>query len=127
MWVSIGASKNGCGTKLTAMASLLVATGCVYALHRELAPSLPAATLIDDAYLLAAVLEAYRFVVERRAIAYDYPTRLGSGISTDDAHAGGAVSVGGQLSAAAECLYAGGLPFLLTQTGAAAAAVGGRG
>ena len=63
------------GQKLTAVASLLAAPGCVYALHRELARSLPAATLIDDAYLLWRL--AYRFVVERRAIAYDYPTRFG--------------------------------------------------
>lgn len=63
--------------KLTAVDSLLVATGCVYALRRELARPLPAAALIDDAYLpLAAVLSGYRFVFEKRAIAYDYPTQL---------------------------------------------------
>ena len=33
--------------------------------------------LIDDAYLpLAAVFAGYRFVFERQAIAYDYPTEL---------------------------------------------------
>jgi len=63
--------------KLTAVDSLLVATGCIYALRRELARPLPAGALIDDAYLpLAAVLQGYRFVFERQAIAYDYPTRL---------------------------------------------------
>lgn len=63
--------------KLTAVDSLLVATGCVYALRRKLARPLPAAALIDDAYLpLAAIFAGYRFVFERRAIAYDYPTRL---------------------------------------------------
>jgi cellulose synthase/poly-beta-1,6-N-acetylglucosamine synthase-like glycosyltransferase len=63
--------------KLTAVDSLLVATGCVYALRRELARPLPAAALIDDAYLpLAAIFGGYRFVFERRAIAYDYPTQL---------------------------------------------------
>jgi biofilm PGA synthesis N-glycosyltransferase PgaC len=63
--------------KLTAVDSLLVATGCVYALRRELARPLPNAALIDDAYLpLAAIFGGCRFVFERRAVAYDYPTRL---------------------------------------------------
>jgi cellulose synthase/poly-beta-1,6-N-acetylglucosamine synthase-like glycosyltransferase len=63
--------------KLTAVDSQLVATGCVYALRRELARPLPPAALIDDAYLpLAAIFGGYRFVFERRAIAYDYPTQL---------------------------------------------------
>ena len=63
--------------KLTAVDSLLVATGCVYALRRDLAQPLPAAALIDDAYLpLAAIFGGYRFVFERQAIAYDYPTQL---------------------------------------------------
>lgn len=63
--------------KLTTVNSTLVATGCIYALRRRLARPLPAEALIDDAYLpLAAILEGYRFVFERRAIAYDYPTQL---------------------------------------------------
>ena len=63
--------------KLTAVDSLLVATGCIYALRRKLARPLPAAALIDDAYLpLAAIFGGYRFVFERQAIAYDYPTQL---------------------------------------------------
>jgi poly-beta-1,6-N-acetyl-D-glucosamine synthase len=63
--------------KLTEVDSLLVATGCVYALRRELARPLPVDALIDDAYLpLAAVFAGYRFVFERKAVAYDYPTQL---------------------------------------------------
>jgi cellulose synthase/poly-beta-1,6-N-acetylglucosamine synthase-like glycosyltransferase len=63
--------------KLTEVDSLLVATGCVYALRRKLARPLPPSALIDDAYLpMAAIFEGYRFVFERRAIAYDYPTQL---------------------------------------------------
>ena len=63
--------------KLAVTGSLLVATGCIYALRRELARPLPVATLIDDAYLpLAAIFAGYRFVFERRAVAYDYPTQL---------------------------------------------------
>lgn len=63
--------------KLTASGSLLVATGCIYALRRHLARPLPADALIDDAYLpLAAVFAGYRFVFERKAVAHDYPTQL---------------------------------------------------
>jgi len=63
--------------KLTASGSLLVATGCIYALRRSLARPLPEDALIDDAYLpLAAIFAGYRFIFERRAIAYDYPTQL---------------------------------------------------
>jgi cellulose synthase/poly-beta-1,6-N-acetylglucosamine synthase-like glycosyltransferase len=63
--------------KLTAVDSLLVATGCVYALRRKLARPLRPDALIDDAYLpLAAIFGGYRFVFERRAVAYDYPTEL---------------------------------------------------
>jgi poly-beta-1,6-N-acetyl-D-glucosamine synthase len=63
--------------KLTAVDSLLVATGCIYALRRKLARPLPDGALIDDAYLpLAAIFGGYRFVFERQAIAHDYPTQL---------------------------------------------------
>jgi cellulose synthase/poly-beta-1,6-N-acetylglucosamine synthase-like glycosyltransferase len=63
--------------KLTEVDSLLVATGCIYAVRRKLARALPADALIDDAYLpLAVVLQGQRFVFERQAIAYDYPTGL---------------------------------------------------
>ncbi len=63
--------------QLTASGSLLVATGCVYVLRRNLARPLPTDALVDDAFLpLAAVFSGYRFVFERRAIAYDYPTEL---------------------------------------------------
>jgi len=63
--------------KLTESGSLLVATGCIYALRRELACPLPPDALIDDAYLpLAAIFRGYRFVFERKAVAHDYPNRL---------------------------------------------------
>jgi len=46
-------------------------------LRRSLVRPLPPATLVDDAYLpLGAILQGYRFVFERQAIAYDYPTAL---------------------------------------------------
>ena len=63
--------------KLTQVDSLLVATGCVYAVRRALALPLPADALIDDAHIpLAVILQGYRFVFEREAVAYDYPTGL---------------------------------------------------
>lgn len=63
--------------QLTATGSLLVATGCIYVLRRQAARPLPAGALIDDAYLpIGAILQGYRFVFERRAIAHDYPTHL---------------------------------------------------
>jgi len=63
--------------QLTAVDSLLVATGCIYAIRRKLARPLPADALIDDAYLpLAVVFQGCRFIFERRAVAYDYPAQL---------------------------------------------------
>jgi len=63
--------------KLTQAGSQLVATGCIYAMRRKLTRPLPAGALIDDAYLpLAAVFQGYRFIFERQAVAYDYPTAL---------------------------------------------------
>jgi poly-beta-1,6-N-acetyl-D-glucosamine synthase len=63
--------------KLTTSGSLLVATGCIYALRRALARPLPDDALIDDAYLpLAAIFQGFRFVFERCAVACDYPAML---------------------------------------------------
>ena len=53
------------------------ATGCVYAMRRELARPLPAETLADDMYLpLGALLGGYRVVLDESAKAFDYPTSL---------------------------------------------------
>jgi cellulose synthase/poly-beta-1,6-N-acetylglucosamine synthase-like glycosyltransferase len=63
--------------QLNRLGSLLVVTGCFYAMRRALAVPLPAGTLADDAVLpLAAFLQGYRIVFEERARAYDFPTRL---------------------------------------------------
>ena len=61
----------------TLVDSLLVATGCIYALRRDLATPIPPDLLIDDAFLpLNAVLRGYRFVFEEEAVAYEYYTAL---------------------------------------------------
>ncbi len=59
--------------------SVLGATGCIYAMRRELAEPMPAGTLNDDMYLpLAAFFKGYRVILDDSALAFDYPTQLGS-------------------------------------------------
>jgi cellulose synthase/poly-beta-1,6-N-acetylglucosamine synthase-like glycosyltransferase len=61
--------------QLSAMGTLLVVTGCVYAIRRELAEPVPAGSLGDDIFLPQAVLrKGYRVVFEEGAKAFDYPT-----------------------------------------------------
>jgi poly-beta-1,6-N-acetyl-D-glucosamine synthase len=57
--------------------SVMGATGCIYAMRRELAAPLPPGTLVDDMFLpLAAFFQGYRVILEDSAMAYDYPTAL---------------------------------------------------
>jgi cellulose synthase/poly-beta-1,6-N-acetylglucosamine synthase-like glycosyltransferase len=57
--------------------SVMGATGCIYAMRRELAIPLPPGTLVDDMFLpLAAFFRGYRVIFEDSAIAVDYPTKL---------------------------------------------------
>jgi cellulose synthase/poly-beta-1,6-N-acetylglucosamine synthase-like glycosyltransferase len=61
----------------SAIDSVLGATGCIYAMRRELAAPLPPGTLLDDVYLpLAAFFRGYRVILEEAARAYDRPTSL---------------------------------------------------
>ena len=54
--------------------SACVTTGWIYALRRSLAKPIPDDTLTDDAAIpLNAFLSGYRVVVERQAVAFDYP------------------------------------------------------
>jgi len=54
--------------------SVFNATGCIYAMRRELAAPLPPDTLTDDAVLpLRAFFKGYRVVLDPEAIAFDYP------------------------------------------------------
>ncbi len=62
--------------RLSALDSVMGATGCIYAMRRELAEPLPARTLADDMYLpLGAFLRGYR-VVFSEAKAFDEATGL---------------------------------------------------
>lgn len=57
--------------------SMLGATGCIYAMRRELATPLPPGTLVDDMFLpLGAFLRGYRIVMEENAKAFDQATAL---------------------------------------------------
>ena len=59
--------------------SVMGATGCIYAMRRELAAALPAGTLVDDMYLpLTAFFRGYRVILDDSAVAYDFPTALAS-------------------------------------------------
>jgi cellulose synthase/poly-beta-1,6-N-acetylglucosamine synthase-like glycosyltransferase len=63
--------------RLSALDSVLGATGCIYAMRRELARPLPPDTLLDDVHLpLYAFRAGYRIVMEEAAKAYDEPVRL---------------------------------------------------
>jgi poly-beta-1,6-N-acetyl-D-glucosamine synthase len=57
--------------------SVMGATGCIYAMRRELAAPLPPGTLVDDMFWpLTAFFKGYRVILEDSAIAFDYPTAL---------------------------------------------------
>lgn len=63
--------------QLSRMGTLLVVTGCLYAIRRKLAKPLPDDALGDDIFMPQAVLsQGYRVVFAEKAQAYDYPTTL---------------------------------------------------
>jgi glycosyltransferase involved in cell wall biosynthesis len=65
--------------QLSHLDSLPGATGCIYAMRRSLARTMPEDTLVDDMYLpLGAFFSGYRVVMDESARAYDYPTQLAS-------------------------------------------------
>ena len=64
-------------TRLSWLDSVIGATGCIYAMRRELARPLPPDTLADDMYLpLAAFFRGYRVILDTTAKAFDDPTGL---------------------------------------------------
>ncbi|MEO8595279.1 MAG: glycosyltransferase family 2 protein [Candidatus Solibacter sp.] len=65
--------------QLSRLDSVPGATGCIYAMRRSLASPMPEDTLNDDMYLpLGAFFRGYRVILDETALAYDYPTALGS-------------------------------------------------
>ena len=65
--------------QLSRVDSMLGASGCIYAMRRELAAALPEGTLNDDMYLpLGAFFRGYRVIMDDSAFAFDYPTPLSS-------------------------------------------------
>ncbi len=64
--------------KLSAMGTLLVVTGCLYAVRRALIEPLPSDALGDDIFMPQLVLRrGFRVIFEPAARAYDYPTARG--------------------------------------------------
>jgi cellulose synthase/poly-beta-1,6-N-acetylglucosamine synthase-like glycosyltransferase len=67
---------------LSRVDSVLGATGCLYAMRRELARRMPPYLLLDDVYLpLAAFFQGYRVVLEDGAHAFDTAVPLRSEFS----------------------------------------------
>jgi cellulose synthase/poly-beta-1,6-N-acetylglucosamine synthase-like glycosyltransferase len=63
--------------RLSRLDSVLGATGCVYAMRRDLAVEIPEDTLLDDVYLpLAAFFRGYRVILDEGAKAFDVPMPL---------------------------------------------------
>jgi glycosyltransferase involved in cell wall biosynthesis len=59
--------------------SVMGATGCIYAMRRDLAAPLPIGTLNDDMCLpLGAFFRGHRVIFDDSALAFDYPTQLSS-------------------------------------------------
>ena len=62
---------------LSRIDSILGATGCLYAMRRDLASPLPPGALLDDVYEpLVAFFRGYRVILEEKAHAIDFPTAL---------------------------------------------------
>lgn len=63
--------------QLSRMGTLLVVTGCLYAVRQRLADPLPEDALGDDIFMPQSILrKGFRVVFEDRARAYDYPTAM---------------------------------------------------
>ena len=63
--------------QLNRATSMLVVTGCVYAMRRNMVKPIPTDLLIDDCYLpVGALLRGYRIFWDERAKVYDFPTAL---------------------------------------------------
>ena len=88
--------------KLNRATSMLVVTGCVYAMRRNMMKPIPTDLLIDDCYLpVGALLQGYRIFWDKRAKVYDFPTALDAEFSRKARSLAGLDSTGGVLSAPA--------------------------
>ena len=68
--------------RLSLIDSMCGATGCIYAMRRDLAKPLPPDTLLDDIALpLGAFFQGYRLILDPEAKAYDLPSPMGSEFS----------------------------------------------
>jgi len=69
--------ENWIRQRLSRIDSIFGATGCLYAMRRDLAKPIPEETLLDDVVLpMAAFFRGYRLIFEQTARAADYPTTL---------------------------------------------------
>jgi poly-beta-1,6-N-acetyl-D-glucosamine synthase len=69
--------ENWIRQNLSRIDSIFGATGCLYAMRRELAKPMPPDTLLDDVFLpIGAFFRGYRLIFEETARAADYPTTL---------------------------------------------------
>jgi len=65
--------------QLSQIDSVPGATGCIYAMRRELAVRMPVGTLADDMYLpIAAFLMGFRIIFDETARAFDRPVAVGA-------------------------------------------------
>jgi hypothetical protein len=65
--------------RMTKIDSIFGATGCIYAMRRELVDAIPPDTLGDDsAFPLGAFFRGYRMILDTEAKAYDQASPLGS-------------------------------------------------
>src|SRR5262245_10077858 len=68
--------------ELSRIDSMCGATGCIYAMRRDLVKPLPTDTLLDDVTLpLGAFFQGYRLILDREAKAYDLASPMGSEFS----------------------------------------------
>jgi poly-beta-1,6-N-acetyl-D-glucosamine synthase len=57
--------------------SVMGATGCIFAMRRELAGRMPSDTLLDDVHLpMLAFFRGYRVILDQQAKAFDIPSSL---------------------------------------------------
>jgi biofilm PGA synthesis N-glycosyltransferase PgaC len=65
--------------QLSSFRSVIGASGCYYAIRKDLVRPMPENTLLDDVYLpICAIFSGYRCILEPKARCFDFPTALDS-------------------------------------------------